>query len=336
MTSVPAPLVGPRLIILDDPSARAIELGLGPIWTLGRSSENGIVIDDSSISRKHAMLQRLGGAIFLVDLGSANGTFVNGRRVSVPVTLRSGDRVTFGTTRCELVLPDTPPSPDGEAAEERPEQATRIIHARRLVTVMVVDVRGFTALTRLVSDQTLSAVMSHWFQQASRITLQSGGWVDKYIGDAVMALWAHDDRAGAVNPAERWLWALAEIARMTARAADGFPMPAPLQVGAGVNTGYAVVGTTGSRDRPDYTALGDTVNKAFALEAATRTIGRDVLIGEASWDGLREAGVAGAFSSARVRLKGLDEPALTYTADFRGVIDSAAHLGPSDEPTAAV
>ena len=333
MTSLPSPDDGPRLILLDGPSPRVIELGAGPIWTLGRSAESGIVIDDTSISRKHAMLQRLGGAIFLVDLGSANGTFVNGRRVSVPITLRSGDRVTFGSKRCEFVVPAAPAPPDEDESKQTPELPTQIIRVPRLVTVMVVDVRGYTALTRQVSDQTLSGVMSHWFQQASRITHRSGGWVDKYIGDAIMALWSDDDRHGAPNPAERWLWALSEIARMTARAGDGFPMPSPLQIGAGVNTGFAVMGTTGSRDHPDYTALGDTVNTAFALEAATRALGRGVLIGSASWEALREAGAADAFASVHVRLKGHDEPVPAYAADFPAVIDSASRLRPTTGDT---
>ncbi len=329
MIPLPPPDDGPRLLLLDGPSPRVIGLGAGPIWTLGRSAENGIVIDDTSISRKHAMLQRLGGRdIFLVDLGSANGTFVNGRRVSVPIALRSGDRVTFGSTRCEFVVPVATAPAEEDESPQAPEPATRIIQVRSLVTVMVVDVRGFTALTRQVSDQTLSGVMSHWFEQASRITYRSGGWVDKYIGDAIMALWTHDDRHGVANPAPHWLRALAEIARMTARAGEGFPMPSPLRVGAGVNTGFAVIGTTGSRDRPDYTAFGDTVNTAFALEAATRPLGRDVIIGESSWETLRQAGAADAFVSTRVRLKGLDEPAPAYTADFAAIIDSASRLGP--------
>jgi adenylate cyclase len=329
MTPQPSPDDGPRLLLLDGPSPRAIGLGAGPIWTLGRSPENGIVIEDTSISRKHAMLQRLGREIFLVDLGSANGTFVNGRRVSVPITLRSGDRVAFGSTRCEFVIPMAPAPGDEDDAPEAPELATHILQIRSLVTVMVVDVRGFTALTRQVSDQTLSGVMSHWFEEASRITHRSGGWVDKYIGDAIMALWSHDDRHGVANPAAHWLRALSEIARMTARAGDGFPMPSPLRVGAGVNTGFAVVGTTGSRDRPDYTALGDTVNTAFALEAATRPLGCDVLVGESSWETLRQAGAADAFVGASVRLKGRDEPVTAYAADFAAIMDSSARLGPA-------
>ena len=328
MNATPDSSDAPRLIFRDG-SERTIALGQGQVWTLGRSFENRIVIEDTSISRQHAMLQRLdSGAIFLVDLGSSNGTFVNGLRVSVPVTLRSGDRVTFGTTRCEFVEPEGAPGPEEAGASDpgrSPDFATAILQVRRLVTVMVVDVRGFTALTREINEQTLSAVMSHWFQQASRITHRSGGWVDKYIGDAIMALWSHTGDDAAASLAGRWLWALSEIALMTARVSERFPLPWTMQVGAGVNTGFAVIGNAGPRDHPDYTAFGDTVNATFRLETATRVIGRDVLIGEGSWQSLQQLG--DAFDRVSVNLKGYDQPSIAYAADFSAIVEIASRLG---------
>lgn len=319
------PDAGPRLVFSDGPGPRVVSLGEGLIWTLGRSADNRIVIDDSSISRKHALLQRLdGGDIFLVDLGSSNGTFVNGLRVSIPVTLQPGDAVTFGATHCQFVVPDAAaPAPE---RDRPPESSTRILQVRQLVTVMVVDLRGFTVLTRQINEQTLSAVMSHWFQQAGHVTQRSGGWVDKYIGDAMMALWSHTD--GDAGMAHRWLWALAEISQMTARVSERFPLPAPLRIGAGVNTGYAMIGNTGSRDRPDHTALGDTVNATFRLETATRTVDCDALIGEATWRSLEPLGIADAFTSVSVNLKGYDKPTPAYAIDFAAVQAIASRVGP--------
>jgi adenylate cyclase len=327
MTFPPDSELGPRLIFRQGHHLRVVSLGHGQVWTLGRSVENHIVVDDSSMSRKHAMLQRLdSGAIFLVDLGSSNGTFVNGLRVSVPVTLQAGDQVTFGTTRCEFAVQEGEPRP-APAPTPQQEFATDILQVRQLVTVMIVDLRGFTALTRQLSEQTLSAVMSHWFQQATRITQQSGGWVDKYIGDAIMALWSHSDQEAATSQSRSWLWALSEIARMTARVSERFPLPSRLEVGAGVNTGFAVIGNAGPREHPDYTAFGDTVNAAFRLETATRVIERDVLIGEASWRSLAPYGAADAFSSVSVNLKGYDQPTMAYAADFSDVMEMATRAG---------
>ena len=301
----------PRLTFSDGPEPRQVSLGQGQVWTIGRAFDNQVVVDDTSISRKHAMLQRLeGGDIVLVDLGSANGTFVNGRRVSVPVTLRPGDRITFGTTNCDFTVP-------GAVAVLVPETlraaefATRILQTRKLLTVMVVDVRGFTALTRQINEQTLSAVMGHWFQQASRITQRTGGWVDKYIGDAIMALWTHEQEEPSRAQASGWLQAVAEILQMTAKVGDRFPLPGPLKVGVGINTGFAVVSNTGPRDHP-YTAFGDTVNAAFRLESATRSLGCDVLVGEPSWQALSRLHASDIFTRVSVALKGYEGETTAY------------------------
>jgi adenylate cyclase len=73
---------------------------------VGRSDDNNFVLSDRWISRNHAMLQCTEtGDFYLIDLGSRNGSFVNGRRVSIPVTLRNGDRLTFGQTDLEFHCP---------------------------------------------------------------------------------------------------------------------------------------------------------------------------------------------------------------------------------------
>jgi adenylate cyclase len=145
-----------------------------------------------------------------------------------------------------------------------------------------------------------------------------------------MSIWMHGEDEPAAGQARRWLWALSEIAAMTSRIHDRFPLPRPLRVGAGVNTGYAIVGHTGPRDHPDYTVFGDTVNATFRLEAATRVIGRDVLAGEMSWRSLDALGVGDAFDSVSVLLKGYDQPTTAYAADFPVVADIAARIGSGD------
>jgi len=80
------------------------------IWTIGRDSSNSIIIADKSISRNHATIQILGSTpedenFFLVDLGSRNGSFVGEQRVSFPLQLRNGDRITLGKVRLSFYLP---------------------------------------------------------------------------------------------------------------------------------------------------------------------------------------------------------------------------------------
>src|SRR5690242_20187094 len=76
---------------------RKVPLGEGNTWKLGRNDENNIVLPSEWVSRNHALMQRTeGGEYYLIDMGSRNGTFVNGARVTVPMTLHDGDRISFG------------------------------------------------------------------------------------------------------------------------------------------------------------------------------------------------------------------------------------------------
>jgi DNA-binding response OmpR family regulator len=81
--------------LLTDPTGREHLLG-GEITTMGRAVENDIVITSKRVSREHAHVQRQGRRMVLVDLGSTNGTFLNGERVMVPVELRDGDGISIG------------------------------------------------------------------------------------------------------------------------------------------------------------------------------------------------------------------------------------------------
>jgi adenylate cyclase len=266
------------------------------------------------------MLQRIEtGEFYLIDMGSRNGSFVNGRRVSVPVTLQNGDLLTFGQTELEFYAPEadllTDPSIGGIDSQEF--TATATLHVRRLISVLVVDIRNFTGMTRQLDENVLSEMIGTWFRCAGDIIREYGSWVDKYIGDAVMAVWIHG--AQTVTPEEimRITHALSALQKMTSQLHERYPLPFPLQIGAGLNTGYAMVGNTGTGDRPDYTALGDTVNAAFRLESSTKQIGVDIALGETTYHYLEATGLnAALFQQHMVVLKGFDMPTITYAGSF--------------------
>jgi len=114
-------MIDPHLEICEGPEAgRRLDLPASePEVLVGRSAECAIVIAAPSVSRKHARLRRESERWVLEDLGSANGTQVNGERVRKPVVLRDGDRVTFGAVQTTFVDPPPPPPPppieDGDA-----------------------------------------------------------------------------------------------------------------------------------------------------------------------------------------------------------------------------
>lgn len=290
-------------------------------WTLGRNEDNDIQIKDRWISRNHAMLQRMDhGEFFFIDLGSRNGSFVNGRRVTIPVTLQDGDQIVLGQS--ELIFHCPPVSqevPDLEDLEDSDiEDHTATLTVRRLISVMVMDIRDFTVLTRQLDERLLSEVIGSWFRHAGQIIRDNGSWVDKYIGDAIMAVWFHG--AEGVNSEEmlRIAQALSELHRITAELSHAYPLPFPLRVGAGINTGYAMVGNTGggAGTTADYTALGDTVNAAFRLESSTKQIGMDIALGETTYKYLSQLSPEPIFQQYTVNLKGYDEPILTYGGTF--------------------
>ncbi|MBD1915529.1 MULTISPECIES: adenylate/guanylate cyclase domain-containing protein [Cyanophyceae] len=312
---------GPYLALKTGSGDRQLSLAGGSYWTVGRGDDNNFVLPDRWISRNHAMLQEAdSGRFYLIDLGSRNGTFVNGRRVSVPVILHDGDLLTFGQTELRFFSPE-----EAAAASDAPmggvhgqnATATAMLHVRQLISVMVVDIRDFTVLTRQIDEKILSEAIGTWFRRAGEIIGQYGSWVDKYIGDAVMTVWIHGPEGADQASMIKILQAVSTLAEMTSQLHEQFPLPFPLRIGAGINTGYAMVGNTGSGDRPDYTALGDTVNAAFRLESATKSLGLDIAIGETTYKYLQRSGVDDpCFKHFTVELKGYEEPITTHAATF--------------------
>ena len=279
-------------------------------WTVGRSDRAAIVLNNPWISRMQALIQWLPeDGFYLIDLGSRNGSFVNGRRVTVPVRLQHRDEVMFGETRMQFIcqaprfsLPLKP-----ELAQEW-DKATSAMKVRCLITVVVMDLRDFTPLARQVPEELLAQVVGSWFRQVGDILQRYGSRVDKYIGDAVMAVWIHPQNAPHPYDLLRILKAVLGTEKTTSNLHLQYPLPFALRLGTGINTGYAMVGNTGSGHRPEYTAIGDTVNLAFQLEAATKTLNLDVLLGETTYEHLSAGNLAGWLTPARLELKYQPEP----------------------------
>lgn len=310
----------PHLLLRTESGSRRLPLTGSNCWTIGRSEDNNFVLPDRWISRNHAMLQSMEtGEFYLIDLGSRNGSFVNGRRVSIPVTLHNGDRLTFGQTELEFYSPPiNHPTDSSSGMDSKEFTATATLHVRRMISVLVIDIRDFTVLTRQLDEKILSEVIGTWFRHAGDIIREYGSWVDKYIGDAVMAIWIHGTQGVNSDEMLRIFRALSAMHKMTSDLYNLYPLPFPLRIGAGINTGFAMVGNTGSGDRPDYTALGDTVNAAFRLETSTKQIGQDVAIGESTYQHLvdLDSNSMNLFKHYTVALKGYDVPTKTHACNF--------------------
>ncbi|MGD1717022.1 FHA domain-containing protein [Dapis sp. BLCC M172] len=320
MSATVVTLQPPHLVLRTEAGDRYLPLVGNNCWTIGRSKDNTFVLTDKWISRNHAMIQQMDtGDFYLIDLGSRNGSFVNGRRVSIPVTLKDADDLIFGQTELEFRCPDLEINIES-AIDIDSQEFTATLHVRRLISVMVMDIRDFTVLTRKLDERVLSEVIGSWFRQAGDIIRNNGSWVDKYIGDAIMAVWFHG--AEGLNSTEmlRIFQALRDLHEVTEELSKTYPLPFPLRVGAGINTGYAMVSNAGSTERSDYTALGDTVNAAFRLESSTKEIGMDIALGEGTYKYISDlASVNQVFKQYKVHLKGYDTPTITYAGTFNSL-----------------
>ncbi|MBE9064551.1 FHA domain-containing protein [cf. Phormidesmis sp. LEGE 11477] len=304
-------------------------------WTVGRSDDNNFVLGDRWISRNHAMLQYMEtGEFYLIDLGSRNGTFINGRRVSVPVTLHNGDEITFGQTGLNFYCPSIEPELSHTHDEIHDHTATATLHVRRMISVLVIDIRDYTVMARRLDEKVLSAAIGTWFRYAGEIIGRHDSWVDKYIGDAVMAVWIHGSQEVTQQSMLQITQAISELNQMTMQLHTEFPLPFPLRIGAGLNTGYAMVGNAGSSDCPDYTPLGDTVNAAFRFESSTKQLGLDLSVGEATYRALEQIGVdEETFKRYAVELKGYEQKVVTYGCAFSDLERFLASYESSYEPS---
>lgn len=150
------------------------------------------------------------------------------------------------------------------------------------ISVLFSDIRGFTALSEKSPPETVVALLNDYFTLQAKEVFDSGGTLDKYIGDAIMAFWGAptkmDDHAlRAVNTAVAMS---AKINDFRAQCvAKGMALGNELDVGIGVHSGQAVVGFIGSENKLDYTAIGDTVNLSSRIEGLTKGVAR-VLVSE--------------------------------------------------------
>ena len=181
---------------------------------------------------------------------------------------------------------------------------------RKELTVLFSDIRGFSAFSEAMGPEALASFLGEYLTPMTELVLESGGTLDKYIGDAVMAIWAApvdlpDHAARACEVALRMQAALVGLNRKWK--SEGKP---EIAIGIGINTGPMSVGNMGTPQRFDYTVLGDQVNLGSRLEALTKEYGVDILVGEAT---AKAAGTAFVFREIDlVRVKGRASAAAVF------------------------
>jgi adenylate cyclase len=193
--------------------------------------------------------------------------------------------------------------------------------SRRLITVLFSDIRGFTSISEKVEPEQVAEMLREYLTEMTDVVFRHGGTVDKYVGDCIMALYnaPFDDPDHAANAIRTGLElqerTLAVSARWEAR------LGAAIRNGVGINTGEAVVGAMGSRQRLEYTAIGDTVNLASRLESLTKEYGSGIVISESTHEAVKGRFIARQLGA--VPVKGKMQPVKIY-----GVVPGDARKSP--------
>lgn len=185
---------------------------------------------------------------------------------------------------------------------------------RRRVTVFFSDLAGFTTISEGLKDtpELLVDILNDYLTVVSDIIEANHGYVDKYIGDAVMAIWGAplEDAEAERHAVDAALEAQAALVGFNERLAREHPEVPRLDTRMGINTGPAIVGNMGSRSRLNYTVGGDMVNLAARLEGANKVYGTWILIGEETAAGLGDDYVLRCLDYLAV--KGKNEPVRVY------------------------
>ena len=201
---------------------------------------------------------------------------------------------------------------------EGPEEAGRG-GIEREVTILFADIRGFTRLSEGLEAHKVVALLNEIFQLVSDRILESGGTIDKFIGDSVMAYFGApvsqpDHALRAVNAAIDIQQVVRKRLEARREPGDDIAEALPVEIGIGIHTGIVIVGNIGSDRRTDFTAVGDAVNVAHRLEKLARP--GEILVSEAVQRSVRAA-VRLRFEGER-QLSGREEPVHVYSVEIDG------------------
>ncbi len=249
------------------------ELELQSVSIVGRSPECQVVVADPRVSRRHAMIRKQDGGFYLFDLGSFNGSYLNGSRVTATRKLNHGDIVTFAEHEFQY---EQLGEQQAEVDLDSMGGSTIALIRSTPVIILVSDVKGFTRLSEEIEADDLAQVIGRWYSDCEEIIGSEGGTVDKFIGDSVLAYWTKID--------ENSLMSAMRTAQKLRASCDQIYQDRPdifeqcnrrFEIGVAMHTGKVAYG---GMSQGEFTLVGDPVNLTFRLETLTRELNHDVLM----------------------------------------------------------
>jgi adenylate cyclase len=199
-----------------------------------------------------------------------------------------------------------------EVAEEllKDRESLTFDGKRRHITVLFSDIRGFTSIAEQIGPEQVVSLLSNYLSRVTHIVFKYGGTIDKFMGDAVFVIFGapkfhEDDALRAVKTGLEMIALAKSLASEWIRIVGR-----PLEVGVGINSGEAVVGSVGSEIRSDFTAIGDTVNLGSRLEGLTKELGISMLVSESTAVELK--GAIRLRPLHHVKVTGREKPLVVY------------------------
>lgn len=179
------------------------------------------------------------------------------------------------------------------------------------VTILFSDIRGFTNMSERLSAEQVVEILNEYLSTMVDVVIENEGTIDKYVGDAIMAIWgsplpdaAH--RTKAVRTAVRMMERLQEL--RVKWVAEG---KHPMDIGIGLNSGVVVAGNMGHlKYKMDYTVIGDEVNLAARLESANKEVRSHILISGSTFEGCKD--LVDVISHPPIKVKGKEKPVEVY------------------------
>ena len=181
---------------------------------------------------------------------------------------------------------------------------------RKEVAVFFSDIRSFTAISERLQPEEVVDILNEYMTLMVKCINDNNGTVDKFIGDAIMAVWgapiSHgNDTENAINSA----LLMREVLRRFNKGRGGDKKPV-INIGCGINTGHVLVGQIGSEDRMEYTVIGDTVNLASRIESLNKPFATDILISADAYNIVK--GMFNVEPMRMIKVKGKSEPLQIY------------------------
>ena len=237
---------------------------------IGRGGTNDIVLNDDRVSRRHAMVQAYGpGEFWLIDLGSSNGTYLNGRRVTQSCRLAEQDRLELGGHRFIFRQPKGTGSADsGPPTTEKTIQDIKAANC----WLLVADMESSTQFIQAATPEEGLRVTGTWLSRCKQLVEERGGAINKFLGDGFLAYWREEESA-----APAVVQTVQQLKKLQGEAQPRFRVV--------LHYGKVLMG--GSASLGEESLLGHDVNFVFRMEKLAGSIGAPCLLSEPAREQIR-------------------------------------------------